>query len=114
MVAAAVALVVSASRRPCLSPARGMLKSLARPLPHRFLAYVPFASMAMTITAAAKVELFTYLVCQAHQPVVNPDRGAPEEPLAALVARSVVAAAFSGKPLPPLPAGLDPCAAAVC
>ena len=65
--------------------------------PHRFLAYMPFASIAWTITAAAKVELFTYLVCQAHQPVLNPDQGTPDEALAGVLARSVVAAAFSGE-----------------
>ena len=34
---------------------------------------MPFAAIAMTITAAAKIELFNYLVCQAHKPVYNPD-----------------------------------------
>ena len=43
---------------------------------YRFLAYVPFSAIAMTITAAAKIELYTYLACEAHRPVVNPDRDA--------------------------------------
>ena len=41
----------------------------------RFLSYVPFASIAMTITMAAKVELFIYLDCLAHRPVASPDHG---------------------------------------
>ncbi|KAI0362392.1 MFS general substrate transporter [Trametes cingulata] len=45
-----------------------------RPSPWWFLAYVPFSAIAMTITAAAKIELYTYLACQVHKPVVNPDR----------------------------------------
>ncbi|KAI0333493.1 MFS general substrate transporter [Cubamyces sp. BRFM 1775] len=48
-----------------------------RPSPWWFLAYVPFSAIAMTITAAAKIELYTYLACEAHRPVVNPDRDAP-------------------------------------
>ncbi|KAI0664635.1 major facilitator superfamily domain-containing protein [Cubamyces menziesii] len=47
-----------------------------RPSPWWFLAYVPFSAIAMTITAAAKIELYTYLACEAHRPVVNPDRDA--------------------------------------
>ncbi|KAI0647308.1 major facilitator superfamily domain-containing protein [Trametes meyenii] len=44
-----------------------------RPSPWWFLGYVPFSAIAMTITAAAKIELFTYLACEVHKPVVNPD-----------------------------------------
>lgn len=44
------------------------------PARDRFLAYVPFSAIAMTITAAAKIELYTYLACEVHKPVVTPDR----------------------------------------
>ncbi|KAI8989675.1 major facilitator superfamily domain-containing protein [Trametes punicea] len=47
-----------------------------RPSSWWFLAYVPFSAIAMTITAAAKIELYTYLACEAHKPTVNPDRDA--------------------------------------
>ena len=47
----------------------------------------------MTITAAAKIELFTYLVCQSHQPVLSPDQG---EDMLSVVARSA-ASLFSGE-----------------
>ena len=73
MVEAAVALVVS-------SPgAASTVFTSAEELCSRFLTYIPFAAIAMTITAAAKIELFTYLVCQAMQPVVNPDQGSPSD-----------------------------------
>ena len=60
---------------------------------------MPFAAIAMSISAAAKIELFTYLVCHAMEPVVNPDQG-EAEPLAAIVVRSVMAA-FVGESLAP-------------
>lgn len=59
----------------------------------RFLSYVPFAAIAMTITMAAKVELFTYLACLAHRPVVSPDHGGS---VVSLVARRV-SATFDGE-----------------
>ena len=58
----------------------------------RFLSYVPFAAIAMTITMAAKVELFTYLACLANRPVVSPDQGAN---VVSLLARQV-SVAFDG------------------
>ncbi|KAI0748590.1 MFS general substrate transporter [Daedaleopsis nitida] len=51
----------------------------------------PFRAIAMTITAAAKVELFTYLACQAHRPTVNPD-GQGAGALLARMAGGVVSA----------------------
>ena len=54
---------------------------------------MPFAAIAMSITAAAKIELFTYLVCQAIQPTVSPDQG---EGVVSLVARHLVGA-YSGE-----------------
>ncbi|RPD66384.1 MFS general substrate transporter [Lentinus tigrinus ALCF2SS1-6] len=54
---------------------RSKLPWWKRPSPWWFLAYVPFAAIALSITAAAKIELFTYLACQAHRPVYNPDQG---------------------------------------
>ncbi|KAI9057904.1 MFS general substrate transporter [Trametes sanguinea] len=45
-----------------------------RPSPWWFLGYVPFAAIAMTVTAAAKIELYTYLACEMHKPTVNPDQ----------------------------------------
>nr|VWO98059.1 Calcium dependent mitochondrial carrier protein [Ganoderma boninense] len=57
-----------------------------RPTPWWFLSYVPFAAIAMTITMAAKVELFTYLACLANRPVVSPDQGAN---VVSLLARQV-------------------------
>ncbi|KAI0831072.1 major facilitator superfamily domain-containing protein [Trametes gibbosa] len=45
-----------------------------RPSAWWFLAYVPFSAIAMTVTAAAKIELYTYLACEVHRPVVNPDQ----------------------------------------
>ena len=59
----------------------------------RFLSYVPFASIAMTITMAAKVELFIYLACLAHRPVASPDHGGD---VVSLVARHV-ATVFDGE-----------------
>ena len=53
----------------------------------------------MSISAAAKIELFTYLVCHAMGPVVNPDQGEAEPP-AAIVVRSVMTA-FVGESLAP-------------
>ncbi|KAI0780685.1 major facilitator superfamily domain-containing protein [Trametes elegans] len=44
-----------------------------RPSAWWFLSYVPFSAIAMTITAAAKIELYTYLACAAHKPELNPD-----------------------------------------
>ena len=61
---------------------------------------MPFAAIAMSISAAAKIELFTYLVCHAMEPVVNPDQGEAEPP-AAIVVRSVMAA-FVGESLAPV------------
>ncbi|KAH9945899.1 MFS general substrate transporter [Epithele typhae] len=46
-----------------------------RPSPYWFLAFIPFTAIAMGITVAAKIELFTYLVCLAIQPTVSPDHG---------------------------------------
>ncbi|KAI1794596.1 major facilitator superfamily domain-containing protein [Ganoderma leucocontextum] len=60
-----------------------------RPSPWWFLSYVPFAAIAMTITMAAKVELFIYLACLAHRPVASPDQGGS---VVSLVARNVSAA----------------------
>ncbi|KAI0636728.1 major facilitator superfamily domain-containing protein [Trametes polyzona] len=48
-----------------------------RPSAWWFLAYVPFSAIAMTITSAAKVELYTYLACEVHKPVLDPDRDVP-------------------------------------
>ncbi|CDO72941.1 hypothetical protein BN946_scf185002.g126 [Trametes cinnabarina] len=48
-----------------------------RPSPWWFLGYVPFAAIAMTVTAAAKIELYTYLACEVHKPTVNPDHDVP-------------------------------------
>ena len=59
----------------------------------RFLCYVPFAAIAMTITIAAKIELFTYLACQAHKPNVHPgDQGTD----LVLIARNVISS-FGGE-----------------
>lgn len=58
----------------------------------RFLAYVPFAAIALTITAAAKIELYNYLVCQALKPVFDPDN---REGLVLTVVKHVIA--FEGK-----------------
>ena len=60
---------------------------------NRFLSYVPFAAIAMTIAAAAKIELFIYLVCLTHRPQVNPDQGSD---VVSLLARHV-SAAFDSK-----------------
>ncbi|TBU49115.1 MFS general substrate transporter [Dichomitus squalens] len=59
-----------------------------RPSPVWFLSYVPFAAIAMTIAAAAKIELFIYLVCLTHRPQVNPDQGSD---IVSFIARNVSA-----------------------
>ncbi|KAH9857150.1 MFS general substrate transporter [Lenzites betulinus] len=42
-----------------------------RPSPWWFVTYVPFSAIAMTITVAAKIELYTYLACEVHRSVGN-------------------------------------------
>lgn len=51
---------------------------------------MPFAAIAMSITAAAKIELFTYLACQAHKPVYNPDQGGDPGDVVSLVGKHVI------------------------
>ncbi len=68
----ALALVVSPKFQPALCLAHGL--NVHDSACDRFLAYVPFSAIAMTITAAAKIELYTYLACEVHKPVVTPDR----------------------------------------